>query len=153
MSSEEMGRVAESTERAHERVVGLVERLTEVTRPGAVFGEPLRVGENTVVTAAEVFVAMGYGFGLGGGAGMHTGMQEGGEGAGEPMVHGGEMPGGFGGGGGGGGSSKGRPVAVITINPAGVRIEPVMDATKIGLAFLMVLGSLFLMMTKLRRRT
>ncbi|HHX45198.1 MAG TPA: hypothetical protein GX714_14605 [Chloroflexi bacterium] len=149
--SEAMGRVTESAERTHERVVGLVERLTEVTRPGAVFGEPMSAGENTVVTASEVFLAMGYGFGIGGGAGMQGMHKEGDEGAGEAAVHGGEMPSGYGGGGGGGGTSKGRPVAVITINPAGVRIEPVLDLTKIGLAFLMVLGSLFLTMGKMRR--
>ena len=66
--SDEMNRVMDSTDRTQERVIGLVERLTDVTRPGAVFGEPLSVGENTVVTAAEVFVAMGYGFGMGGGS-------------------------------------------------------------------------------------
>lgn len=144
--SEEMGRVMESTERAHEKVIGLVERLTEVARPGAVFGEPMAAGENTVVTASEVFVAMGYGFGMGGGSGRPEEAR--GEAA-EAAVHGGEMPGGYGGGG-GGGSSKGRPVAIITMNPAGVRIEPILDLTKIGLAFLTVLGSLFLMMSKMR---
>lgn len=147
--SDDVNRVIESTERAHERVIGLVERLTDVTRPGAVFGEPMTAGENTVVTAAEVFVAMGYGFGVGGGTGKP---KEEGEPAPQAEVHGGEMPGGYGGGGGGGGSSKGRPVAVITLNPGGVRIEPVLDFTKIGLAFLMVLGSLFVMMAKLQRR-
>jgi len=146
--SDEVHRVMESTDRAHERVAGLVERLTDVTRPGAVFGEPMTVGENTVVTAAEVFLVMVYGYGMGGGSGKAR--EEGEEGP-RTEVHGGEMPGGYGGGGGGGGSSKGRPVAVITINPAGVRIEPVLDLTKIGLAFLMVLGSLFVMMGKMRR--
>jgi uncharacterized spore protein YtfJ len=139
--------VMESTERAHEKVIGLVERLTEVARPGVVFGEPMTAGENTVVTASEVFVAMGYGFGMGGGR-----PQEEGERAAQAEIHGGEVPSGYGSGGGGGGSSKGRPVAVITLNPGGVRIEPVLDLTKIGLAFLMVLGSLLVMVGKLRRQ-
>ena len=43
-------------------------------------------------------------------------------------------------------------MAVITLSPAGVRVEPVLDLTKIGLAFLMVLGSLFVMMGKMRRK-
>ena len=38
------------------------------------------------------------------------------------------------GGGGGGGGSSGRPVAAIVIGPDGVKIEPVVDVTKIGLA-------------------
>jgi len=145
--SDEMNRVIESTEHAHERVIGLVERLTEVARPGAVFGEPMTAGANTVVTASEVFVAMGYGFGIGGGRPQQeeeTGTQS--------EIHGGKVPSGYGGGGGGGGSSKGRPVAVITLNPEGVRIEPVLDLTKIGLAILMVLGSLLVMAGRLRRQ-
>jgi uncharacterized spore protein YtfJ len=43
---------------------------------------------------------------------------------------------GEGGGGGGGGFSLSRPVAVIVSGPDGVRVEPVIDATKIALAAL-----------------
>jgi len=145
--SDKIERVVHSAEQSHDRVIGLLERLTEVTRPGAVFGEPTTVGDHTVMTASEVFLAMGYGFGLGGGNGPKE------EGASEmhSAVHGGEMPGGYGGGGGGGGSSKGRPVAVVTLGPMGIRVEPVLDLTKVGLAFLMVLGSFFVMMSKMRK--
>ena len=64
------------------------------------------------------------------------------------------MPGGgegYGGGGGGGGFSAGRPVAAIIVEPEGVRIEPIVDPTKIALAFFTVLGSIFWMGYRMRR--
>jgi uncharacterized spore protein YtfJ len=45
-----------------------------------------------------------------------------------------EDGGGEGTGGGGGGRSFARPVAVIIASPDGVRVEPVVDVTKIALA-------------------
>ena len=58
---------------------------------------------------------------------------------------------GVGGGGGGGGAAAGRPVAVITIDQEGVRVEPVFDATKVALAFFTMLGSIFFMGSKMRK--
>lgn len=60
--------------------------------------------------------------------------------------------GGAGGSGGGGGTSVGRPVAVISVDPNGeVAVTPVVDPTKIALAFITVLGSFLLMLGKMRR--
>jgi hypothetical protein len=42
-------------------------------------------------------------------------------------------------------------VAVIEVSPEGVTVHPVMDITKIGLAALATLGSIFMMGAKLRR--
>ena len=85
---------------------------------GKVFGEPVRQGETTIVPAAEVISAAGFGIGFGRGS-------DAGE---EPSHEGG------GGGGGGGGTVQARPVAVVVASPEGVRVEPVIDLTKVALA-------------------
>jgi hypothetical protein len=68
-------------------------------------------------------VSVGIGLGLGGG---------------------GDKAGDGGSGGGGGGGSMARPVAVISIGPGGVDVEPVVDVTKLGIAFITALGALWL---------
>jgi hypothetical protein len=45
----------------------------------------------------------------------------------------------------------GRPVAVISVGPSGVRVEPVVDPTKIALAFFTMLGALFMSWRAMRR--
>jgi Sporulation protein YtfJ (Spore_YtfJ) len=79
-----------------------------------VFGEAVVHGDTTIIPAAEVAAAFGMGVGSGRG--------------GDPSGDGG------GGGGGGGGTTFARPVAVIVATPAGVRVEPVFDWSKLGLA-------------------
>ena len=44
----------------------------------------------------------------------------------------------------GGGMSTGRPVAVISVGPEGVTVHPVIDRTKLGIALLSAVGSMFL---------
>ena len=56
---------------------------------------------------------------------------------------------GSGGGGGGGGRVFARPVAVIVISPGGVRIEPVVDVTKIVLAVFTTLGFMAAMLRQM----
>ena len=56
------------------------------------------------------------------------------------------------GGGGGGGNATARPVAVIHVSPEGVKVEPVVDVTKTALAFFTMLGSIFMIAGKMRRR-
>ncbi|MEJ2557136.1 MAG: spore germination protein GerW family protein [Anaerolineae bacterium] len=120
----------------------LLEKLVAVAQPGAVYGEPIISGDYTVITASEVSVGMGVGYGMGGGSAPEA---EEGETANQ-----GEGARGFGGGGGGGGFSAGRPVAVISIGPDGVRVEPVRDVTKIALAFLTAAGSMLMMRSRMR---
>jgi uncharacterized spore protein YtfJ len=55
-----------------------------------------------------------------------------------------------GGGGGGGGRTLSRPVAVIVASPEGVRVEPVVDPTKIALAAITAAG--FMLTTILRMK-
>jgi uncharacterized spore protein YtfJ len=110
-----------------------ITRLFDVYEPGVVFSEPTTVGDNTVITAAEVHVGMGLGFGHG------SGGDNGNEGEGT--------------GGGGGGASAGRPVAAIIVSPHGVRVEPVVDVTKISLAFFTMLGAIFMSWRAMRRQS
>jgi uncharacterized spore protein YtfJ len=135
--------------KSQEQGVGLMEKLMAVAQPGAVYSEPLASGEYTVITASEVSVGMGFGFGTGGGT--VPGPAKGETAAADEPESQEAEGGGFGGGGGGGGFSMGRPVAVISIGPAGVQVQPVRDVTKIALAFLTAAGSMLFMLSRMRR--
>jgi uncharacterized spore protein YtfJ len=135
--------------RSQEQANQLMEKLFTVARPEAVYGQPLASGDYTTITASEVMAGMGVGYGVGGGTAP-------GETEGEVAVPGaseseGKEAGGFGGGGGGGGFSMGRPVAVISIGPQGVRVEPVVDVTKVALAFITAVGSMLIMMGRMAK--
>lgn len=144
--SKEFNKIVATAVKNQEQAAELVEKLFAVAQPGAVYGEPVTVGEHTVITASEVKVGMGFGCGLGAGPAAEPGEGET-ESKDEPQD---ERAGtGYGGGGCGGGVSGGRPVAVISIGPEGVQVEPVVDATKIALAFFTTLGSMFFMLSKM----
>ncbi len=138
-----VGMAVTSQEKAGE----LMDRLLEVAEPRAVFSQPVESNGYTVITASEVSANAGYGFGLAFGEGSPEG--EGDEKKAASASKG--AGGGAGGGGAGGGASFGRPVAVVSIGPDGVRVTPVVDATKIALAWITVLGTLFLMLRRMRR--
>ncbi len=95
-------------ETLREQVGAGLERVISVSAD-RVFREPVRVGETVVIPAAAIMYGGGFGFGT------------------DQSRNGG---------GGGGGWNDGRPVAVIEAGPAGVRVRPVVDVTKIGLAVL-----------------
>lgn len=115
----------------------VIGRLFTVAQPGSVYGEPAAAGDYTIITASEVSVGMGLGYGAGGESGD----------AGQESPAKGE----YGGGGGGGGFSAGRPVAVISVGPDGVRVEPVVDITKVALAFITAVGAMVVAFNKMRR--
>lgn len=140
---EEWSGVAVSLAEGREDAAALVEKLFDVAQPGAVFGEPVSVGDHTVITASEIKVGAGFGYGGGGGSGPS-------EPGGAAGTEGGEAGAGFGGGGGGGGVSGGRPVAAISVGPDGVRVEPVLDVTKIALAALTTLGAMFMLFSRMQ---
>lgn len=117
----------------------LLDRLFDVARPEAIFGKPVTSGERTVITASEAIVSMGAGYGGGGGYDA----DEAGPG-GKPEL-------GFGGGGGGGGFSMGRPSAAIIIEPNGVRVEPIVDVTKVAIAFFTTFAAMLISLMRLRR--
>lgn len=109
-----------------------MERLLSAADHSKVFGQPVTSGEYTVITAAEV--AGGGGFGSGMGFGPPRGRR--GEASDELGPSAGQTSAGAGMGVGGGGGSIGRPVAVVIAGPEGVRVKPVFDLTKCGLAAL-----------------
>ncbi|GAC1564861.1 MAG: hypothetical protein NVS3B14_00820 [Ktedonobacteraceae bacterium] len=80
-----------------------------------VFGQPVERDGVTVIPCSEISVGLGMGTGSG------------------PVDERGNSTGS---GGGGGGGSQGRPIAVIVISKEGVRVEPVLDLTKVALASL-----------------
>ncbi len=134
--SAQVERISASSIKSTEQAARTLRRLFDVARPEAVFSKPVKVGERTLITASEVSVGMALGFGMGGGMG-----------AGATTT--GEI--GAGGGGGGGGLSLGRPVAVIAVGPDGVEVQPVVDPTKIALAFITTVGALALALMRMRR--
>ena len=97
----------------------IIEKLYAAAQPGAAFSAPVRQGEYTVITATEIGAGGGFGFGVG------SSPQSDHESDGQPEV---------GGGGGGAGGSMARPVATIVIGPDGVKVRPIVDATKLGIA-------------------
>jgi uncharacterized spore protein YtfJ len=148
-----------------EQSIALLEKLIAVARPESVFGEPTDVKGRTIITASEVTAGLGVGFGFGGGTmpgraekekrhrarrtDPHERVDLEDTGAEEAEAEGEDA--GMGGGGGGGGGAMGRPVAVISVGEEGVQVEPVVDATKIALAFFTALGSMFFMLIKMRK--
>jgi uncharacterized spore protein YtfJ len=146
--SQDFNQVVVTAVKSQEQATALVEKLFVVAQPGAVYSKPARANEYTIVTASEVSVAMGCGYGLGGGTAPE---RAGDESASETDPRGQMGEAGFGGGGGGGGAASGRPVAVISIGSRGVRVEPVVDVTKIALAFFTMLGSLLVILNKMRQ--
>jgi uncharacterized spore protein YtfJ len=115
----------------------LMGKLFDVTRPDAVYSQPVTVGDYTVINASEYMVGMGVGYGGGGGTGPNEAAAEG-------------EASGYGGGGGGGGSTMARPVATIIITPDGVRIEPIVDVTKIAITMFTALGAMAMALRKMK---
>ena len=105
MSDELRTAGTEQGEQIHERLAVGLDKLMNVSAD-RVFREPVRVGDTVVIPAAAIMFGGGFGFG---GDNENNG------------------------GGGGGGWNDGRPVAVIEAGPAGVRVRPIVDVTRIGL--------------------
>ena len=97
-----------------------IERMVDALGVGAVFGEPIREGDVTVVPVAEVRFTFGYGYGSGRGRGEES--------EGSPSTA--EQGSGGGSGAGGRASAKGY----IRISGDEVRFEPVLDVTRLALA-------------------
>jgi uncharacterized spore protein YtfJ len=100
-----------------------------------VYGKPVKNGGTQIIPSAEILSVVGLGLGYGSGTNLDEGQQNDGSG----------------GGGGGGGRVLSRPVAVVIASPDGVRIEPVVDVTKIALAALTAAGFMIGMLFKMTR--
>jgi len=99
----------------------------------AVYGVPIQDGDTLIIPAAEVLTVMGFGVGSGRGTGYAKESDS-------EEEQSDEVSEGSGSGGGGGGRVLARPAAVIISTPEGVRVEPVVDVTKLGLAALTAAG-------------
>ncbi len=121
----------------------LISKLFDVAQASAVFSKPVTTEDCLVINAAEISVGMGIGYGIGG---SETPVESADETEAADQE---EEAAGIGGGGGGGGGASGRPVAVISISADGVRVEPIVDVTKISLALFTTLGSMFIMLGKI----
>ena len=103
------------------RISDAVLRVTSIASVEAAYGKPAQQGDVTVIPAAEVIGALGFGFGAGGGTNHEAGAVK-------------DFGGGNGGG--GGGYTTSRPVAVVVITSSGVEVKPVVDISKIAIAAL-----------------
>lgn len=115
------------------RIESILENFSDAASVEAVYGKPVKQGDILVIPAAEVMTFMG--FGIGSGSGMDPTTQAGGSG----------------GGGGGGGRVLARPAAVIIIENGQVRVEPVVDVTKIALGMFTAVGFVAGMMWRMSR--
>jgi len=100
----------------------IMERLARAAQPDAVFGQPFERGDTVVIPCCEIALGMG----AGGGTGTAQAAQK------QETSVGGGM--------GGGGGARGRPVAAIVISRGTVRVEPIVDATKVAMAALTTTG-------------
>lgn len=111
-----------------------IDKMVEAASAEAVFGTPIERGETTIIPCCEVMA--GGGMGLGGGP--------------APAGEGGKTALGWGTGTGGGSSA--RPIALIVVSPDGVKVEPIVDATKVALAGLTTVGFMLLWLARLNFR-
>jgi uncharacterized spore protein YtfJ len=112
-----------------------IDTFLEVADVSSAFGEPVQSGDNLIIPAAEVLAGMGFGVGAGFGRNSKADESQGG-----------------GSGGGGGGRVLSRPVAVVIASPEGVRVEPVVDVTKVALAALTAGGFMLATLARMSRR-
>ena len=139
-------RIAAAAASSQDQAARMLERLMDVAQPESVYSEPVVSGSYTLITACEVTAGVGFGFGIGAGSGNVPASEQT-----EEKAEAGGQGTGAGGGGGGGGGSMARPVAVITISPEGVNVEPVVDVTKLGLAMFVTAGSMLMMLARMAR--
>lgn len=124
------------SDRSMDIVQETLETFLEIATVDAVYGEPIESGEHLIIPSAEVVAIMG--FGTGSGYGGNTDEE-------------GKVNEGGGNGGGGGGKVLSRPVAIIVASPEGVRVEPVVDVTKVALAVFTTAGFMAAMLARMLR--
>ena len=129
-------------EEANETTTRMVQKILESEDTARAFGKPVEAGDYKVITASETSTFLGFGFGFGTGDTNAEDEDEelnGGEEIleekfGETTEEEKEGEEGMGGGTGAGAHTSSRPVAVITLKPHGVEVEPIVDVNKIALS-------------------
>jgi hypothetical protein len=140
-------------EKREAQLSSVLEKIYSAAQPGAVYSEPVTVGNYTVIMASEIMAGGGFGSGLGFGLPLASPQQaeETSQPQAQPTSSGGGGMGGGGGGMGGGGGSSGRPVAIISIGPEGVTVKSIVDVTKIALAGVTVWGTMVMLLGRMRK--
>jgi uncharacterized spore protein YtfJ len=118
-----------------EMTTEFMSKMADVANVNAVFGQPIQRGDTIVIPCSEVSIGGGLGFGRGPATTNEQGKVAVGQG------------------GGAGGGATGRPLAVIVMSPEGVRVNPIMDMTKVGLAVLSTTAFVLLWLGRLGRAT
>lgn len=131
VKQEEMEALGDATA-ALDSVKMTLDKFLDAADVSAVYGQPIQSGDTLIIPTAEVLSGMGFGLGYGGGQST-------------------EGEGGSGVGGGGGGRILSRPVAVIIASADEVRVEPVVDVTKIALAALTASGFMMGMVLRMMK--
>ena len=90
-----------------ERIEQFLQDLDANTAADVVYDEPIQTDGNLIIPASEVVSGMGFGVGVGEGSDARGGKA---------------------------GHIFSRPVAMIVTSPQGVRVDPVLDYTKLALA-------------------
>jgi uncharacterized spore protein YtfJ len=121
----------ENTGQALDMAQETMETFIQTADVSRVYGEPTTHEDSLIIPTAEVAAFAGFGAGYGSG--------------------GPEEAGGEGGGAGGGGHTFSRPVAVVIADKNGVRVEPVVDPTKIAMTFFTVLGFMVSTIARMKR--
>lgn len=101
-----------------DRISVFFEAMTTAIGVETVFGEPVTVGEKVIIPVAET--------GMGGGLGYGQGPATEGEEKPRPMA--------ISVGGGAGGGASTRPVAAIVVTPEAVKVQPIVDVSKLALS-------------------
>jgi uncharacterized spore protein YtfJ len=131
-----------AAQQVQQQTDALFARIFAAAQPSAVFSAPVVSGAYTVITASEVFAGGGCGFGSG--VQPATPSERPAPGGTQSAMAGGS-------GGGGGGGSHSRPVATIIIGPDGVKVRPIVDATRIALAAMAACGGVAFMAMRIAR--
>jgi uncharacterized spore protein YtfJ len=121
-----------------ERFQDTMEEFLAAADVRVVYGEPIEHDDTMIIPTAEVLCGLGFGVGSGGATDTEHNPDKPSQGSGS--------------GGGGGGRILSRPVAVVIASSEGVRVEPVVDITKIALAGLTALGFMVGMMFRMSSR-
>ena len=131
-----------------------LDKLMATANVEAVYGKPIRHNDTLIIPTSEVFAIAGVGAGSWSmmGEEEREQLEEDQEGQPEPEDEEEKIQTGSGGGGGGGGYTFARPVALVIAGPDGVRVEPVIDRTKVALAALTAFGFMFATMARMMRR-
>ena len=126
-------------EEANETTTRMVQKILESEDTARAFAKPVESGDYKVITASETSTFLGFGFGFGAGDSSDEDEEEETgeellEEKVEEMTEEDEADEGLAGGTGAGAHTSSRPVAVITLKPHGVEIEPIIDVNKIALS-------------------